>query len=389
MAQKKERLKIGIITCPLGEMPDSNHFVIELIKLLEPFSQELYVLTSNYYLTQSEPAHLHIRNLTYDSKKQPLWIRIFKQVLWHLRLTVELTKISPQIDIVVFYIGSRSYLLPLLVAKLRGKKIVSIVTGSGPQSMRAAYADTLYGYGGAIFSMVYKILESINYRLADLIIAESPGIITFVGLQRFKSKIRYSGIYFDTKLFSSQRDFQARSNLVGYIGRISAEKGITNFIAAIPLILEQRQDVRFFIGGEGVLLSQIKGDVENLKITSQVTFGGWINHAQLPRYYSDFKLLVVPSYTESVPIVAVEAMACETIVLATPVGGIPDVIVDGQNGFILKDNTPPSIAGSVLNILSLNRLPEIASAAKATIDKGFTYAAATQKYREIFAEVAR
>ena len=376
-------LTICVITKPLTNRIGSNVLVHDFIKVLEPLAYELFVITGNFPEDIVFNPRVHIRNVKHDSKKQPMLIRVFKQVLWQLRVSLNIIKISKNVDIVIFYIGSESYLLPSLSAKLLRKKIVSIVTGSSAKSAKELYAKTVYGYGGVIFSHILNLLERINYGLADRIIAESKTVIRQVELERYEHKVWLSGCFFDVGLFEPKHDFSNRRNLIGFIGRLSEDKGIMNFIRAIPLILNRRADTEFLIGGDGQLRDKIEHELNTDKISKKVTLTAWIPRDQLVHYYNDVKVLVVPSYTESIPIVALEAMACGTPVLATPVGGVPDVIRDEENGFILKDNSPQRIADGVLRALEHPRLDEIARAAYASVESGFTYQAATDKYRII------
>ena len=76
-------------------------------------------------------------------------------------------------------------------------------------------------------------------------------------------------------------------------------------------------------------------------------------------------------------------MACGTPVLATSVGGVPDLIKDGETGFIMKDNTPECVAENVIRALNGLNLNEIAKNARALVEREFTYEAAVERYRKI------
>jgi glycosyltransferase involved in cell wall biosynthesis len=78
-----------------------------------------------------------------------------------------------------------------------------------------------------------------------------------------------------------------------------------------------------------------------------------------------------------------EAMACGTPVLATPVGAIPDVIKDGETGFIMEDNSPECIARNIIRALNHPNLEQIAQNARALVEKEFTFEKAVERYREI------
>lgn len=376
-------LRICVINCPLGEIAGGHGLVHDFIKVLEPLADELFVITRNFPEEIITNNRVHIRNLKHDAKRQPMLIRVFKQALFQLRICFNLIKISARVDIVIFYLGSSSYLLPTLLAKLLRKKIVSVITGSPSKSAKELYAKTVYGCGGVLFSYVLSLLEKINYRFADRIVAESKTIIRHFGLERYEHKIWLSGCFFDTGLFRVKQNFSDRRNLIGYIGRLGEDKGVMNFVRAIPSILNRRDDVEFLIGGDGYLRGRIESELRNDQLYEKVVLTGWIPREQLIHYLNDLKVLVVPSYTESIPIVALEGMACGTPVLATPVGGVPDVIRDEENGFILRDNSTEHIADSVVKALEHPRLEEIARAAYASVERDFTYQAATEKYRII------
>jgi glycosyltransferase involved in cell wall biosynthesis len=106
-------------------------------------------------------------------------------------------------------------------------------------------------------------------------------------------------------------------------------------------------------------------------LTARVDLPGWISHDDLPGYLNQLRLLVLPSYTEGLPNIMLEAMACGTPVLATPVGAIPDVIIDGKTGFIMENNSPECIAENVIRALNSPDLERIAENGRRFVEENF------------------
>jgi glycosyltransferase involved in cell wall biosynthesis len=100
------------------------------------------------------------------------------------------------------------------------------------------------------------------------------------------------------------------------------------------------------------------------------------------------KLLVLPSYTEGLPNIVLEAMACGTVVLATPVGAIPDIIKDGETGFLLKSNDPKHIAERILELLNKPELlDKVSINAYNYVRKNFSYEKTLDAWRKILSEL--
>ena len=123
-----------------------------------------------------------------------------------------------------------------------------------------------------------------------------------------------------------------------------------------------------------ILSSGIKESVINV---------GWIPHNELPTYLNNFKLLVLPSYTEGLPNIMLEAMACGTPVLVTPVGAIRDVIENEETGFILDDNSPQGIGDSVIHALNHPHSKTIANNGRIFIESEFSFEKAVDSYATI------
>jgi D-inositol-3-phosphate glycosyltransferase len=143
-----------------------------------------------------------------------------------------------------------------------------------------------------------------------------------------------------------------------FVGRIDPLKGIDRLLRAMPM-LPDRESLRLVvIGGDEYSRSEVdklRGLAAGLGIGDSVTFQGLVKHDRLPYYYSAADVCVVPSYYESFGLVALEALACGTPVVASDVGDLKNIIRQGETGFVVKENTPQNLAGAIS--LFLNGTP--------------------------------
>jgi len=127
--------------------------------------------------------------------------------------------------------------------------------------------------------------------------------------------------------------------------------GIAYLIMAAKLVISRRKDVVFIIGGDGPLLNYHKELAGKLGVKDYIVFTGAIPRDIIPKYYAASDIVVVPSLQESWGLVATEAMACGKPVIASNVGGLPDQIIDGFNGFLVPPRSPKAIADKILYLL--------------------------------------
>lgn len=359
--------------------PIAGIILNQYISLLRPLCQKLWIITKNGILTYDEYSKAQHNSELNDevvslTQKIPMFIRM------DLNSTLELFKIRKEVDLTVINHTRGSYLLPQVFAKLLGKKIVLITGGTPSDCINLQSNSIVY----SIIHLVVRILEEITYYLSDKIILYSDTeICKKPGLIKYRKKIVACGARFvDLDTFKVTRQINDRENVIGYVGRIAEEKGVRNLIESVDKIFKEYSNVKFLFIGDGPLTHLI----ENMppEYADCIGFVGLIPHSKLSTYFNEMKLLVIPSYAEGLPKVLLEAMACGTPVLATPVGAIPDVIIDGENGFMMEDNSPSCIAENIIRAINYPDLDKIVHNAKEMVDVDYSYVAALRRYESAF-----
>lgn len=373
---------VALITLPIGNKIGES-FVTKSLRLLEPLCGELFLITGNFLAgTSGRVCVINIKCPRSYGEKSSVWVRILRFLLIQLRISLRLVQISSRIEIALFHLGGELNLLPIFCSKLSGKKTAIFYYGVHKSwEMKLNEPSRV---AEVIFPLVARALEKMIFRLVDHIAVEADGIIERGAFGKYKGKVSANGaFYVDTSRFRLERELKNRRELVGLICALAPNKGVVNLIDAIPLVLEKLPDIEFLIGGSGPSFSEIKDHLERDKLCDKVNLTGWLSNDQVVDYLNQMKLLVLPSYEEGLPNIILEAMACGAPVLATPVGGIPDVIKDEKTGFILEDNSAESIARGVIKALNHPRLLEITKNARALIESKYSYAATVHRYENI------
>ena len=354
------------------------------VRIVEPLSGRLYIITGNIPESEIPKGKFQLKNFKIEVEMRrhlpllaalPIWL--FNFMLGQLKTTYYLIRVSRATDVVLLFNGADINLFPLLLAKLLRKRVMTMVVEYSPMSVKSVYGTSPY--------YLYRLLSKINRTLSDKIIVYTENVVHWAKLEKYREKVFVgSEVFIDTNLFTIKQPYHKRKNTVGYISRLSKEKGILDFVNAIPLILRKRSDIDFLIGGDGMLLPWVMEELDRNGLKEKVVLAGWIPHHELPYYMNKLKVLVVPTHTEAgSPQVIQEAMSCGTPVLATMVGGIGNVIKDGENGFALRNNSLEQIAEDILRILEHPRINTVMQNARKLIEQDYSFDAVVGNYRDI------
>ena len=148
-------------------------------------------------------------------------------------------------------------------------------------------------------------------------------------------------------------------NVLLYVGRVQPLKG-PEFLLESVARMDLSEGLKVLIVGGDVTgdeeVTKVRRLAGELGIDHLVSFEGTVPHKRLVHYYNAADLCVVPSFYESFGLVAAEAMACGTPVVATAVGGLPETVKDGLNGSLIRDRNPEALAEKISLLLNDVRL---------------------------------
>lgn len=171
--------------------------------------------------------------------------------------------------------------------------------------------------------------------------------------------------------------------VIGVAARLSEEKGVQYLVQAMPKILNRFPETTLVIVGGGPLAESLKNDVIQLGINENIVFTGI--RLDMPEIFSLFDMYVLPSVSEGLPMVLLEAMASKCPIIATDVGGVSTVIKHEKNGLLVSSRNPDLIASSAIHLLSnkdkRKRYSEIGCA---MFSEKYSADAMTKKYEKLY-----
>ncbi len=375
MFHTQRRIRICIVALCPGLTPISD-----LIMIMSRIAHEVYLvipgLPRNILPNLSNVKHLTVPHRVSSG----LVSRLMNSIITQFRVLLQVMKISKSVDLYLFSISGETFLLPLLGLKFM-RQLTAFMPGGNAIRVSKINNDLL---SLLIPSVVYAALE-----LTHRIILYSSHMAKEAVFAKHKNKTIFAHKHFiNFTRFMREYDLSERPETVGFIGRLSREKGVLSFVDAIPQVLDIRESVKFLICGDGLLLEEAKMRVAKRGLESSVRFTGWVFRQQIPDLLNSMKLMVQPSLTEGLPNSILEAMACGTPVLATPVGGIPDLIVESETGFFLRSRNPDHIAERICSLLGNTELLEnVSNRAMDFVNQGFCFSYVVQSWHNVLAQL--
>ncbi len=298
-------------------------------------------------LGQDQVSELRITNLLPSC---PLLLKFFLYIFQDLILCLKIISRYRKDGINSVLLFQGYYPLSSMISKLLNIKLLLFIGGSGFYWSYLEHTSTV----GKVFAYANLPVQKFCHKFADAIITLSKSMIEMLDPENYEYKTWFALPRLDKEFYNQfeiMKNFENRSNVVGYLGSLYRRKGVLNFTQVVPLVADVREDCKFLLIGGGPLVEMVKTEADRLEIGESLTVTGFVDYDHLKEYYNEMKLYVLPTYAEGIPSTIFEAMACGTPVLTTPVGGIRDVVKEGETGFLLKSNEPRHIAERIVKLL--------------------------------------
>jgi glycosyltransferase involved in cell wall biosynthesis len=236
------------------------------------------------------------------------------------------------------------------------------------------------GFMGMIFEKIKRTVHTPLLDRMDVFIAPS---------KYMQQQIQKHSSYSPTQLYNGfellAEKPQRNSYALFYSGRLTEDKGIQYLIEALPELVRRFPQLSLTVAGEGELFGSLKHRVTQMRIAEKVSFLGHITGEKLFKAYQDSTALILPSrWPDNLPTVAIEALSVGRPVLGTRVGGIPEIVVDGVNGYLFEPRDVSSLVSAVTKLFDDPKTVRALSQHAATSAKKFSLPVHAAKLLEIY-----
>jgi glycosyltransferase involved in cell wall biosynthesis len=223
------------------------------------------------------------------------------------------------------------------------------------------HGHVLRGYFGRFWTGVFRLLERWLARITDALVAVSPEVrdelVAFGVAPASKFRVIRLGIELDERL---SRDGAARAEtrrvmgigdqrfVVGWIGRMTAVKRTDVVLRSFRRLRDDGVDAVLCMVGDGPDRRWVEDLAGELGVMRDSLFPGY--QEDVGPFFAAFDVFVLPSGNEGTPVTAIEALASGCPVVATRVGGVPDVVTDGEDGFLVEPGDVEELAARLAQL---------------------------------------
>ncbi|SDO99744.1 glycosyltransferase [Desulforhopalus singaporensis] len=271
--------------------------------------------------------------------------------------------------------------------------LVKLITGV--PVVATAHGADIFGLSGAGFNLVKRFtLKKINTGTVvsqALVDAVSESIC-------IDKKLDIIPMGVDSQVFTSERkdlSLLKRYNINGpvllFVGRLTEKKGVKHLIDAMPDVLKYEPDARLLIVGSGELENKLRRQTESIGLKDKIHFVGAVSNGEIAKYYATADIFIGPSIkdkngdTEGFGLTFVEAAMSGCLVIASDIGGVGDIVIDNETGFLVVAGNSKKLSEKIIFVLkNNNNFQEIAKKAREFCVENYEWKVIVTKYDKIF-----
>lgn len=256
-------------------------------------------------------------------------------------------------------------------------------------------------HGSDVFGLrhpIFKTLNKLVIRHADACTANSLATAKTAQATGASGNLKIVPMGVDPRGFQKsaeadelKKKHQLDAEVILSVGRLIDLKGTEYLIKALPAVLLRFPRAKALIIGSGPRKNQLLDLAKNLRLEENIVFIDQIPHVELIEYYAVADVFVLPSIinpkgeTEGFGVVLLEAMACGLPVIGSDVGGIPDIIENGETGLLARQKDPQHLSHQLLRVLSDADLKEkLVGNARKLIETRFSWEIVAGRFIEIY-----
>lgn len=222
------------------------------------------------------------------------------------------------------------------------------------QTLKKFGIKVILHHHGAEFELFYSSLPEKRKAyvrkilgMADLNIVLSQRLVSMITNKAFNAKVE---VLYNAVNVPQKNPYQLEANNVLFLGRLGQRKGSYDLLEAIRrLDSDLPQDVKFYLCGDGDV-NGVKERVKSMGISHRIAHIGWTDGKQKDSFMTQSMVNVLPSYNEGLPMTILETMAHGIPNISTSIASIPEVLHDGENGFLIVPGDIESLCARLLQL---------------------------------------
>ena len=366
-------------------------------------------LIKNGYTTSVVTGYGESKDIKINNQQRAFFLKTFKAPIIRSFLFAgtafqKLKKINDKISVDITHIN-----LPLVpsfaVPKNFGKTLITTVHSTWKGEAEAIRNEPYSRLNSnerfmVSFNRVLRFFEEQTLERSNKLIAVSDftrrELLKYYNVKEDKIRVIHNGV--DIHKFAPPEDKAKVKQELGFsnkefnilsVGRLYARKGLFTLIKSVSIVAKKYRNVKLIISGKGQSneMKKLVDYAKKLGIRSNILFTGYFPDAKLPKLYQAADIFAFSTFYENLPFAVLEALSSRLPVVTTNVGGIPEMIEDGKNGFLVPPANSAALSDRIIYLIeNPAAASEMANQARETVENRFDWRLIVKKVIKVYRE---